>query len=250
MMTLASASLDKQIADAVGRTLSSHQFGDTTIISLPIMYPSGAFAGVHVTVSGDRCYVSDAAIGLREAEMAGVGDFFDGTARAAAEWFGVGYDGASIFAASAPLARIEGAVIAVANASSRAVTHALLNAVEKKDKSRNNILYDKLKEYFGAASVSKTASIAGRDASWDAHNLVVIKGRRSIFEYVSQNTNSIASKFLMFSDIGKSDDPPVLNSVVDSLDSLGRKGTMLSDVSNVVPIEASREIFLNYARAA
>lgn len=127
-MTISSPSLDKQIAEAVGRTLSSRQFGETTIISLPVMYPSGAFAGVHVTVSGDRCYVSDAAIGMREAEVAGVGDFFDGTARTAAEWFGVGYDGASIFAASAPLSRIEGAVIAVANASSRAVTHALLSA--------------------------------------------------------------------------------------------------------------------------
>ena len=250
MMTLSSPSLDKQIADAVGRTISARQFGETTIISLPVMYPSGAFAGVHVTLSGDRCYVSDAAIGLREAEMAGVGDLFDSSARSAAEWFGVGYDGASIFAASAPLSRIEGAVIAIANASSRAVTHALLNAAEKKDKSRNNLLFDKLREYFGQNSVAKTASIVGKDATWDAHNVVIIKGRQSVFEYVSQNTNSIASKFLMFSDISKTSEPPVLNSVVDALDGLGKKGVILGDVSNIVPIEASRERYLSFTRAA
>ena len=250
VMIVASQDLKRQIADAIGRAVSTRYVGEAVMVSLPILYPSGAFAGVHINVSGDRCFVSDAAIGLREAEMAGVTDFFDNAARAAAKSFGVGYDGASIFAASAPLARVDGAIIAVANASSNAVTHALLSAAESKEKTRNNVLFDLVKEIFGPRNVSRREAIIGREATWDAHNVVVFKGRRSVFEFVNQNTNSIASKFLMFSDISRSETPPALNSVVEAVDELGPKGAMLGDVSNIISLDASRDRFIKLASAA
>jgi hypothetical protein len=59
----------QRIAKAIGRAITTRQIGETVVVSLPVMYPSGTFAGIHVTVSGDNCFVSDSAIGLREAEM-------------------------------------------------------------------------------------------------------------------------------------------------------------------------------------
>jgi hypothetical protein len=249
-MIVANEQLRQRIADAVGRLITTRQFGETALVSLPVMYPSGAFAGVHVTVSGDKCFVSDSAIGYREADLAGVGDYFDAAARDAAEWFGVNYDGASVFVASAALSRIEGAIIGVATASSSAVTRALLRAAEAKEQSRNSAVFEIVSEVYGHTNVTKQQEVAGKEASWEAHNVVLLEGRRAIFEFVSNHTNSIASKFLMFSDIGRIEDPPALNSVVEALETLGPKGTMLHDVSNVIPLNASRETFRQYARAA
>ena len=250
MTITASHDLRQRIADAIARVVTTRQFGETAVVSLPVMYPSGAFAGVHVTVSGDRCFVSDSAIGFREAEMAGAGDFYDSSARVAAERFGVSYDGASVFAASAALSRVEGAIIAVANASARAVIQALLNAAEAKERDRNNTVFDLVSDIFGSINVSRTETVLGKEASWPAHNVVVLHGRRAIFEFVSGHHNSIASKFLMFSDIARVETPPSLNSVVKTVEGIGPKGAMLSDVSNIIPLSASRATFRQYAEAA
>lgn len=238
------------VTQAISRLVSARLIGEAVTVSLPVSYPSGAFAGVSVSVSGDRCFVSDCAIGLREAEMACAADFYDSSAKESAQWFGVGYDGASVFAASAPLDRIEGAIVAVANASVHAVSNALASAAETKDRATNNAVYDIVSEIFGKQNVTKKMEIAGRDASWDAHNVLSQKGQITIFEFVSDHSNSIASKFLMFSDLVKLESPPSLVSIVNSIEKLGPKGSMLSDVSNVVALNADRETFRRYARAA
>ena len=71
------------VTQAVARLVSARLFGEALTVSLPISYPSGAFAGVKVSLSGDSCLVSDSALGLREAEMACIGDFYDSAAKEA-----------------------------------------------------------------------------------------------------------------------------------------------------------------------
>ena len=143
------------VTQAVARLVSTRLIGEAVTVSLPISYPSGAFAGVKVSLSADRCFVSDAAIGLREAEMACAGDFFDSTAKEAAERFGVSFDGASVFAASAPLDRVDGAIVAVANASVNAVSKALAHAAEAKERITNNVVFDIVADIFGKSNVAK-----------------------------------------------------------------------------------------------
>lgn len=238
------------VTQAVARLVSARLFGEALTVSLPISYPSGAFAGVKVSLSGDRCLVSDSALGLREAEMACIGDFYDSAAKEAAERFGVSFDGASMFAASAPLDRVDGAIVAVANASVNAVSKALAHAAEAKERITNTAVFDIVADIFGKSNVARKIEIAGRDALWDAHNVVSIRGQKTIFEYVSDHSNSIANKFLMFSDLVKLEAPPALVSVVHSIDGLGPKGAMLSDVSHVISLTSDRSVFQRYARAA
>lgn len=242
--------LKKAIATAVERLISIREFGEATVVSVPVAYPSGALAAVHISVSGDRCFVSDSALGLREAEMSGASDFFDTAAKDAAGWFGVGYDGASVFAASAPLDRIEGAIVAVANASTTAVGRALLRASEVKERQANSAVFDLVVEIFGRPNVVRRTEIVGREAAWDAHNVVTIDGKKAVFEFVGDHANAIASKFLMFSDIVKVSDAPSLNSVVQSIEKLSNKANLLGDVSNIIELGSRRELFLQYARAA
>ncbi len=240
--------LHDAIVAAVARLISTRAVGEAAVVNVPVSYPSGARAAVHVSISGDKCFVSDCAVGMREAEMAGASDFFDHAARDAAHWFGVGYDGASVFAASAPLDRIEGAIVAVSNASAMAVGRALLRAAESKERQANTAVYDRVSDIFGRQNVAKRFEIAGRDAVWDAHNLVSIGDRRAIFEFVGEHGNAIASKFLMFSDIVKIDNAPTLISVVTSLDKMSKKANMLGDVSSIIELQADNKQFERFAR--
>lgn len=242
-----------EIARAMSRLVATrHAMGESVVVSLPIMYPSGTFAGVSVSlVAEEKCFLSDTAIGLREAEMAGVVDFYDAGAKHLAEHFGVGFDGASVFAASASLDRVAGAAAAVGNASTGAVARAIMKAAEYKERAKNNALFDIVSEFFGRPNVERTIEIAGRDSVWPAHNVVSFHDRhRAVFEFVAAHTNSIANKYLMFSDLGRIESPPSLVSVVNSLDNLGSKGAMLSDVSNVIELKSARPIYERYARKA
>lgn len=245
-----SKALHQAIADAVGRLVSIRNFGDTVVVSLPISYPQGTLSAVHISTSGDRCFVSDCALGMREAELAGAAEFYDSAARSVSRRFGVAYDGACVFAASAPIERIEGAIIAVANASANAVGSALIKASEAKDRQKNNDVFDVVVDIFGRNNVSRKEEIPGRDDSWEAHNVVRTKGIISIFEFVSTHQNAVASKFLMFSDLSRSENSYSLNSVVESIDNLSKKATMLSDVSNIIELRSDKSTYQRYAKVA
>jgi len=166
--------LEAAIAVAKARLVSTRTLGDAVVVDVPVSYPSGACAAVHVSLSGDKCLLSDSAIGLREAELAGASDFFDPCAKDAAAWFGIAYDGASLLATAVPLDRLDGAIVAVSNASTMAVGRALVRAAEAKERQANAAVYDRVVDVFGRQNVTKRSEIPGRDAVWEAHNGVTI----------------------------------------------------------------------------
>ena len=79
--------IQARVAEAMARLVRTTSIGESIVVSLPIVYPSGAFVGISISVSRDKCFVSDTAIGFREAEMAGASDFCDWAANRAAESF-------------------------------------------------------------------------------------------------------------------------------------------------------------------
>lgn len=99
--------------------------------------------------------------------------------------------------------------------------------------------------------MARSADISGRDASWEAHNVVTLpNSRRAVFEFVSESQNSVANKFMMFSDLARGENDLSLNSIVRSVERIGKKGAMLADVSNVLQLNAAPSEFKRYARAA
>jgi hypothetical protein len=250
MLIAGAADFKGRLDQAVSRLMATRVDGDSARVAVPVLYPSGSGCAVDVVVNGDKCFVSDIALGHMEAEMQGANEFYDHCAKKAAERFGVGYDGLSVFASWASLDRIESAISAVANASVQAATAAIFRAMDEKEKQRNVELYERVSSIFGAHAVAKKAELVGRDASWEAHNVVTLPGsRKAVFEFVSESQNSIASKFMMFSDLSRLEGAVSLNSVVKSLDRIGKKGSMLADVSNVLPITAAADEFIKYADA-
>ncbi len=237
----------EDIAQAVSKLIQAYRSGERTIVSTPVMFPSGAFAGVSVFGADHRCIVSDFALGAGEADLHGASDFYDASARDAAKWFGIEYDGANLLARDVDISQVAGAVVAVANASAAAASRAATRAAEARDKSKNAEIFAILKDIFGGQHVNTKSDIKGRDAVWEAHNVVTLHGKKAVFEYVSKSQVSIASKFMMFSDLVRLDEPPTLNAVVANTDDIGSKGAMLSDVSNVIELGADHGIYKKYA---
>jgi hypothetical protein len=252
MIDAGDKALKNRLDRAVSRLMAVHVDSDTARVSVPVLYPSGSGCSVEIIVNDGRCFVSDLALGHLEAEMQGADEFYGHSAKRAADHFGVGYDGLSVFAQWASLDKIETAVAAVANASVQAATSAILRAAEETYKHKNIEVFELVREIFGPQLVAKSMDIGGRDASWEAHNVVTFPDRqRAIFEFVSESQNSIANKFMMFSDLSKADSPGLsLNSVVKSLARIGKKGAMLAEVSNVIELSANVDEFKRYARVA
>jgi hypothetical protein len=244
--------LKDRLDRAVSRLMAVRVDGDSARVAVPVLYPSGSGCSVEIIVNGGRCFVSDLALGHLEAEMQGADEFYGHSAKRAAEHFGVGYDGLSVFAQWASLDKLETAVAAVANASVQAATSAIFRAAEEKHKQKNIEVFERVRVIFGAQLVVKSADVSGRDASWEAHNVVTFPDRRrAIFEFVSESQNSIANKFMMFSDLSKTDDAGLsLKSVVKSIDRIGKKGSMLADVSNVIELSANADEFRRCAKVA
>ena len=249
MMTVAKE-FDSRLHNAIARLMKITPDGDRARVSVPISYPSGSSAAVEIIFNDGNCFVSDFGLGQMEAEMLGADTYYSAAARKAADRFGVGFDGLSIFKTWASIDRIEGAIMAVSNASAFASGAAIYKAAEEKDRQKNDELFERVSHAFGVNNVAKSYELIGRDAPWDAHNVVLLPtGRRAVFEYVSENQNSIASKFQMFSDLSKSDQNYSLTSVVSNLEKLGRKGVMLADVSTIMALSANDDAYRMRAAA-
>lgn len=233
--------------------MASRVDGDRARVTMPVFYPSGASAAVDIQLNEDKCFITDSALGYGEAEMYAAQEYYAACAKKASDRFGVGYDGIAIFASWSSIDRIEGAISAVANASVQAASTAIFRASEEKEKQRNAEVYEKVLSVFGRDHVNKKLEVRGRETSWEAHNVVLLKDYRpAIFEFVTENSNSISNKFMMFSDLSRvqAERSFSLNSVVKSVSKIGQKGAMLSDVSNIIELGASPSEYLRYARAA
>jgi hypothetical protein len=241
-----------RIHEALSRLVTGAQFGNKTVVSIPVVYPSGSHAGVEIQINGDDCFVSDAGQGFNEAQNYGADDFYRNCAKSSSDRFGTGFDGLNMFVLKASLGKIEAAIVAVANASAIAARESVERAAVETNRKNNSRLFERVSDVFGKQHVSKTAELKGRHIAWDAHNVVTISGQMSIFEFVSDHPNSVSNKFMMFSDIRKSEtSSAILNAVVQDISKISQKGQLIGDVAdNIVPFSASNEQFMSYAKVA
>lgn len=240
-----------RISKATSRLMAVSIERDRARVTVPVVYPSGSSCVVEIVINGDKCFVSDLGLGRLETEMQGADEFYDYAARRSSEYFHVKYDGFSVFAIWASLDKLETAITAVSNASAQAVSAAIQKSLEERQKSKNAELFERTKRIFGEQFVARKADVAGRDAKWEVNNFVQLKnGKQAVFEFVSESQNAIANKFMMFSDLVKGETNISLNSVVLNISRMGKKGAMLSDVSNMVEMAANDDEFARLARVA
>jgi len=249
--TYADDIMGRRVRDALTRIAAVRDLDGRTVIDVPIMYPSGATAVVDISRNGDRYWVSDMGRGHVECEMSGAESFYGKIASRVADDFGIGFDGDAMFALWVTSARLESAIVCVANASSQASSEAVRQAIDTKLRAQNERIFERIRTVFGEQSVARSVDITGRHASWEARNVVVFSDRRkAIFEHMTSHPNSVSSKFLMFTDIKSADLGISLNAMVRDIRNLDEKAQMIADVGNIIQMSATDEQIIRYARAA
>lgn len=240
-----------KVREAVLRLSSPREMDGRVLIDLPIMYPSGALVVVQIQQSADKILVSDMGHGLIEAELMAADSHYPSAASKAAADYAVKFDGYAIFALWVPVSRIESAIVSVANASSRAAIDAVAKASEVRARDQNERIYERVREIFGARKVSKKQEIIGKHSAWEAHNVIITPNKSlAVFEYMTGHQVSVSSKFFMFSDIRSSNPDISLNAVVKSMSELTEKTKLITDVANIVPVDAPADLYRRYAEAA
>jgi len=75
----------------------------------------------------------------------------------------------------------------VANASANAATAAIFRGMEEREKEESYEVFERVSSIFGVNAVAKQLERPGRDATWDAHNVVTFpNGHRAVFEFVKE----------------------------------------------------------------
>ena len=251
MNTQIDAGLMRRVEEALRRIASVREVAGQLVVNVPVRYPSGAMAVVSVEENNGKCWVSDLGHGLMEAEYQGSQDYYARTARDVALAYGVEFDGHSIFALQVPMTRLESAIVCIANASNQAAQDAVRLAGEAQSQRQSDQIFERISTIFGPKAVAKTRLIDGRHVQWEAHNVVALpNGRTAVFEFMTAHTNSVSSKFLMFSDIKTINPQMSLNVVVQNTRSLDAKSQMIADVANIVEVSAADQEFIQFASAA
>lgn len=241
----------ERVREALSRIAAVRGLDGRLVVDVPVMYPSGATVVVELERNADRYWVSDMGHGRIETEFVAAQEYFATAARRVASEYSVEFDGNAIFALWVPSARLEAAIICVANASNRACSDAIRAASEAKGRRENDRIFERIEKVFGPKQVNRSIDLAGRHAHWEAHNVVIFPDRRrAVFEAMTSHPNSVSSRFLMFSDIKSADEDISLNAVVRDLSSVDEKAQIIGNVANIVAFDATDEELKRFAKAS
>ncbi|MFA9229703.1 MAG: hypothetical protein ACEQSU_02985 [Microgenomates group bacterium] len=245
------AKLENRVKLAVSRIAGVREIDGRLVVDIPVRYPSGSTVVVEIERNHDEFWVSDMGLAHLESEIMAAQGYFANSARKAADRYSVGFDGNAIFTLRVPNSRLEAAIICVANASQFACEEAIRNANEAQVFARSNKIFERVSKIFGPKLVSKSVEMRGRHTSWEAHNVVIFPDRKTaVFESMTNNSVSVSSKFLMFSDLRAASDDIALNVVVGSISSLEPKAQMIGDLANILSLtDVTDEEIRNYAIA-
>jgi len=241
------------VENVMRELVAAEHRANESLISTPLLYPSGATVVVQVRNEGRSYFVSDMGLGYQEADLMGAGLIYGRHARLIAENAGVGFDNQAFFVVQVSRDQLAGAVIAVANCSQSAAGLAALKLAERKAGDMADRLYDRLITVFRPELVDRHAEIVG--ASNIRYRVAtLVRAEKSavptIFDSVTKHPTSVAFASQQFNDIARLEDAPRRVAVVQRRDEFGDYLGLLSQAASVVDIEATKETFRMLARAA
>jgi hypothetical protein len=240
------------IVDAVAQQIvSTEHFRAGSIIRTPLVYPSGASVVVQITEHADRFFVSDMGIGSQEADMFGAANYYNKSAAALADHYGIRFDNQSFFVAEASREQLAGATTLVANCSCEATAIAAYRSTDRVFEEQSEILYKRLVNVFPKSTVDRNVEFVGSSThKWKVATVVHHQSRIALFEPVSKNHLSVVSTAAKFHDIARLESPPNRISVVESKDTFGNFINVLSQAGSVVEFKSSNETLVRLAEAA
>ena len=120
--------LDERAYSTIQRMVRVKTLEMSTIINVPVLYPSGSTTKIGIEQSGEYYRLSDMGYGLIEAMSINAKNFYKRSAKEVVSQFGLQFDGTTIFAPQVPIEFLERSIIDVANSSSQAAQGAIRNS--------------------------------------------------------------------------------------------------------------------------
>ncbi|PAQ09738.1 hypothetical protein [Mesorhizobium temperatum] len=234
------------IGEAIRGMVNADHFFGGSIVTMPVLYPSGTTVALEVTRQGDKCLVSDRGGGWQEADMMGATRYFKKEANRVAEASGIRFDGHDMFVAEVAPAALQGAMMVVANCSQEATAFAAYRMAERSESDAKDILFARLSAIFGATDVAKDAELVGAsNHTWKVSVLVTGRPHLGLFEPVMNKYISVVGTAAKFHDFSRLEHPPSRIAVVKSREDIGDfYGVVASASTRVVEQSASNEQFL------
>ena len=240
MIALETSRNHAAVVEAAARSLLSvsHE-SDTSLITLPLFYPSGAAVVVEVVGGRDSFFVNDGGRAYREVEMFGGEHLFGRNSSQIAESFSIDASKRS-FSAFASIEQLAATIADVGDASVQLASRICERIAVRHETAIASGFYRKLVQVFGQDRVVQDATIEGASShQWKISALVHADGREIAFEAVSNHHSSVYSSATMFHDIALLSRKPVPIAVVRNKTEMGAYLGILSQAANVIEADAS-----------
>jgi hypothetical protein len=222
MIELKSNTHSHALDEAVRSLISTRHALAGSLVTMPVMYPSGASVVLEVSIHGDKCFVSDMGAAYEEAEMMGTARYFKAEAARIADSYGIRFDGRLMFVAEVPVDNVRGAIVVVANASGDAARSAANKQAERHEHDTKQMLYERLVSVYPANEVSKDAEAIGQsNHKWKVSVLVRNSFRTLMFEPVSGHYITAVGTAAKFHDLAGLEVPPARIAVIKSREDIG-----------------------------
>lgn len=231
---------------AIRSLISVEHFSAGSLVTMPVLYPSGSSVVLEVTVQNGRCFVTDRGSGCLEAELMGVSTrAFNKEANRVAEDAGIQFNGHDMFVAEVGMDTLAGAMEVVASSSQMAVTISSMRIADKADRDAKEILVERLIEMYPSHEVVRDAEFIGSsNHTWKVAALVRTSSQTATFEAVTNHYNSIVGVAAKFHDIARLENSPRRIAVVKSMTALGDYlGVISPATTSVIELNASRKKF-------
>lgn len=242
-----------ELQSVVSRLVESRESDEGTVVTLPMMYPSGSPVLVRVAFDGHVCFVNDMGIASHEADVLGASQrIFANQARRVAEEFGVQFDNHCFFAVQVPLDKLPGAIRVIGTASQKSVVLTQDKLSEINDSQVRADLLDRLVSVYGQSHVERDFSLVGSSShKWNFVGRVVTERGPVVFDAATEAPASVFSAVAKFSDVRMLEQPPKGVICVPRLQKFTPDyRNLLQQAANLVEISSPDETFRRITEAA
>ncbi|MCX5569418.1 hypothetical protein [Kaistia nematophila] len=231
---------------AIRSLISVEHFAAGSLVTMPVLYPSGSSVVLEITVQTGRCFVTDRGAGRLEAELMGISPrAFNREASRVADDAGIQFNGHDMFVAEVGMDSLAGAMEVVASSSQTAVALSSMRISDKVERDAKELLFERLSEVYPTHEVIRDAEFIGSsNHTWKIAALVRASSQTATFEAVTKNYNSIVGAAAKFHDIARLEHSPRRIAVVASLAELGDYiGVIAPATTSIIELSASRKRF-------
>jgi hypothetical protein len=235
-----------EIAEQVALGLSkASMLAGRAFIRTAVLFPSGSTVVVVIhDEGGGRFRVSDLGQGLEEADMLGISTAFRSQAAEVATRTGIVFDGHAFVLTGAVAGQLVGAVMAVANASSRTLERAMLGTENRRSGAAVEKLVARLTRIFPRADIAREVKIRGDSThAWDFDAEVTTGKTHAVFDIVTPHPTSIAFAATKFQDLARLEDAPARFAVVHRKASFGDLLAVIAQAAQVMEDDAPDSVF-------